>query len=152
MTIPRLLAVVWLCLAVVEFEGSFALGDEPVEFRRDVLPILSENCFACHGFDEAARQASMRLDTLEGALSESDSGEPAIVPGKPDESPLIHRVEAADVDERMPPPDADLVLSEEHKRVLRRWIEQGAQYQQHWSFEKPRAGRATKSARRRASY
>lgn len=110
-----------------------------VDFRRDVLPILSEHCFACHGFDENARQAGLRLDVAAGATSEADSGEIAVVPGSPEESELLLRVSSADPDLRMPPPETETVLTEDQRTVLRTWIEQGAVYEKHWSFAKPRA-------------
>src|SRR5438270_2956298 len=81
-------------------------GDPPVDFGRDVLPILSDNCFFCHGPDEKARKAKLRLDTKEGAFRVRD-GEAVIVPGKSAESELVRRLTAADADERMPPPKAN---------------------------------------------
>ncbi len=109
------------------------------EFNREVLPILSEHCFACHGFDPAARQAGLRLDVAEGATAEADSGIPAIVTFNPSESELLRRIDATDEDERMPPPEAGKQLSAEQREVLRNWIAGGAKYQRHWSFEPPQA-------------
>ena len=109
------------------------------EFQHDILPILSEYCFACHGPDEQARQSGLRLDNLEGALAIADSGEAAIVPSQADESPLIQRIESADADLRMPPPESDKVLSAQQLQLFRQWVESGADYQLHWSFVPPHA-------------
>src|SRR5687767_11852290 len=106
----------------------------PVEFNRDVRPILSDKCFACHGFDPKTRKGNLRLDTLEGATAEHD-GSRAVVPGDVSKSTLWARVNHADKDEVMPPPETNKALSPAEKETLRRWIEQGAKYQQHWSFE-----------------
>jgi len=114
-------------------------SDSAIEFRRDVLPILSENCFACHGFDEKARQAELRLDTPEGAVKETESGEFAIVPGAPGKSELLARINSDDEDLVMPPPDTEKRLSKKQRELLARWIKQGAEYQKHWSFEAPKA-------------
>lgn len=108
-------------------------GGERVDFRREVLPILSENCFACHGFDEQAREAELRLDNFAGATDF------AVVPGDPEGSELIARITSEDEDLRMPPPETEQTLTEAQKDILRRWIEQGAAYQEHWAFELPKA-------------
>ncbi len=108
-----------------------------VHFNRDVRPILAENCFACHGFDEAAREADLRLDTLEGAIGR-DGGVSAIVPGKPGESVLIARIMADDANEVMPPEHSGKLLTPAQKETLRKWIEQGATYEMHWSFTPPK--------------
>ena len=113
--------------------------DQPIEFRRDVLPILSENCFACHGFDEKARQADLRLDIASGATGVADSGQRAVVPGKPNESELVQRISSSDPDLRMPPPETEKTLTAEQQQILRKWIDQGAEFPKHWSFEKPQA-------------
>ena len=109
-----------------------------LEFNRDVRPILSNKCFRCHGFDEKSRQASLRLDVRESA-TRSATGRPAIVPGKPEESELIRRIDSPDPDERMPPPDSNRNLSNDEKETLRAWIASGAQYQSHWSLTPPQA-------------
>ncbi|MEZ6077398.1 MAG: DUF1549 domain-containing protein [Pirellulaceae bacterium] len=109
------------------------------EFKRDVLPILSENCFACHGPDEQARQSGLRLDLSEGALATADSGDAAIIPYHAEARPLIERIESHDADLRMPPPESGKELSAEQRQVLRQWIQSGADYELHWSFVPPRA-------------
>jgi len=103
-----------------------------IEFNRDVRPILSDNCFYCHGNDPSHRKAKLRLDVREEALEKE-----AFVPGKPDESELIARILTTDEDELMPPPDSHKKLTARDKEILKRWIAQGAAYQQHWSYEKP---------------
>lgn len=103
-----------------------------IQFNRDVRPILSDNCFFCHGPDPNHREGELRLDLREAALERK-----AFVPGQPDSSPLIARIFAEDADERMPPPDSPKKLTPRQKEILRRWIEQGAEYQQHWAYEPP---------------
>ncbi|WP_442505240.1 PSD1 and planctomycete cytochrome C domain-containing protein [Novipirellula sp. SH528] len=106
------------------------MGGDRVEFNRDIRPILSDNCFYCHGFDEAHREAGLRLDTFEGS-TESD----AIVPGNPDESELVRRILSDDPDEIMPPPDSERHLTSVERELVKQWIEQGAEYQQHWAWK-----------------
>ena len=114
------------------------LENSKLEYNRDVRPILSENCFACHGFDKHKREAGLRLDTRDGALEAGDSGEPAIKPGEPSESELVRRILSTDEDELMPPPHSGKELSAEQKSILQKWIEQGAEYAPHWAFDAPR--------------
>jgi len=111
-------------------------AEKPLNFNRDIRPILSENCFQCHGFDEKARQAELRLDTPESALVKHDDVTP-IVPGHPEQSDLWRRVTTDDESEMMPPPDSNRHLKPEQKELLKRWIEQGAPYAKHWSFIPP---------------
>src|SRR5215469_15948345 len=99
-----------------------------VDFNRDIRPILSENCYACHGPDQNKRKAGLRLDVRTNAISELKSGDVAIVPGKPSESKLVERITSKDEDERMPPLKTGKHLSPEQIETLRRWIEQGAEY------------------------
>jgi hypothetical protein len=108
----------------------------PVSFNRDVRPILSENCYQCHGPDAARRKAGLRLDTREGATAELDDGQ-AIVPRKPEDSLLLRRVAEADAGRRMPPARTSKRLSAEQIDVLRRWIARGAPYERHWSLIPP---------------
>ncbi len=107
-----------------------------ISFNRDIRPILSENCFACHGIDAEKREADLRLDLPEAAVGTADDNA-AIVPGKPGESLLWHRVMATDSDEIMPPADSHKKLTDGQKKTLRQWIQQGAHYQKHWAFERP---------------
>ncbi len=110
-------------------------GAETIDFNRDIRPILSDKCYKCHGPDEEKREADLRLDTLEGALADLGDGYHAVVPGKPDESELVWRIEADDEEDVMPPPDSDLVLSDSEKERLRQWVVEGAEWKNHWSFE-----------------
>jgi len=125
-------------LAVLLFVSAFsARAAEPVSFSRDVLPILSDNCFACHGQDESHRKADLRLDTREGATAVS-GGIAAIMPGKPEQSELFTRIISDDADEMMPPPKSHKPkLTAAQIDVLKRWIEAGAPWGKHWAFEKP---------------
>ncbi len=104
-----------------------------VSFNQSIRPILSENCFLCHGPDAASRKAGLRLDESESAFS-SREGVRAIVPGEPGESELIRRIYASDPEDRMPPADSERRLTEEEKAALRAWISAGAEYEQHWAF------------------
>ncbi len=101
---------------------------DPIEFNRDIRPLLSERCFRCHGPDSNAREAELRLDHREEALKT------AIVPGKPDTSELIARITSDDSDVRMPPAGAAKPLTDSEVALIVKWIEQGAPYQDHWSF------------------
>jgi len=110
-------------------------AEEPVEFNRDIRPILSDRCYYCHGPDEDERKADLRLDIAEGALRNL-GGYAAVVPGDPDASELFHRIISHDEDEVMPPPSAKKpAVSPEEIQTFRKWIEQGANYQGHWAFE-----------------
>ena len=128
------LILVWLGTACVarRVMGEDAIPAK-VEFNRDIRPILADTCFACHGPDQNKRQADLRLDVEEHAVG----NQKAIVPGKPDESEFIKRITADDADERMPPGSTGKTLLPRQLVLLRRWVEQGAQYQRHWSFMPP---------------
>jgi hypothetical protein len=108
-----------------------------IEFNRDVRPILSDNCFHCHGPDKNAREADLRLDLRDEATKPTASDATPIVAGKPAESEVVRRILSTDEGERMPPADSHKTLTARQKKILERWIEQGAEYQQHWSFEPP---------------
>lgn len=112
-------------------------ASEPVSFNERIQPILSEYCYHCHGPDAGSRQADLRLDRAEYAFAKSKDGKFAIVPGKPDESLLIQRILTTNVSERMPPPEAHKTLSAEDIALLRRWVAEGANYQEHWAFLTP---------------
>jgi len=126
------------CLMSASIVGTRGVQAAPkLDYNRHVRPILSDKCFACHGPDAAQRQAGLRLDDRAAALQKAESDLLAIVPGKPGESELIRRILAADATERMPPPDSKKSLSATEIETLTQWIEQGAQYDQHWSFRPP---------------
>ncbi len=121
--------------------ASLALAAEPnlpetVDYNRDVRPILSDKCFACHGFDPKQRKADRRIDTLDGATAAIE-GVRAIVPGDLKQSEAWQRIITSDNDDLMPPVKSYKSLSAAEKAILQRWIEQGAKYQKHWSFEAP---------------
>ena len=96
-----------------------------IEFNRDVRPILSDNCFHCHGPDKNARKAELRLDLRDEAIKAAESGATPIVPGKPAESELSRRIASADADEVMPPPESHKKLTPRQKEILNRWISRG---------------------------
>lgn len=127
----RNLAISVLILPV-SLVGSVCAEDASIQFNRDVRPILSENCFACHGPDSATREADLRLDTEEGAMAVG-----VIEKGNADASELIARILASDPDELMPPPDSHKKLTAAQKKILRDWIDAGAEWQPHWAFIAP---------------
>ena len=106
------------------------LGVESVQYNRDIRPILSDNCFDCHGPDAAKRKADLRLDI-------GDEGKSVVVAGKPEASELFKRISHSDSQEKMPPEDSGRVLTESEVGTLRRWIEQGARWEKHWAFIPP---------------
>ena len=117
--------------------GVLKSGPSQVDFNRDVRPILAENCFKCHGPDDEARKAKLRLDLRAEALKPAKSGESAIVPGAPGKSQMMARITAADLDERMPPLKSGKKLNTGQIELLRKWIAQGAPYATHWAYAKP---------------
>ena len=122
---PAILAILVLPLAKAE---------DPISFSRQIRPILSENCIACHGPDDKARKAKLRLDDEASAKSDR-KGDIAIVPGKPELSSLIQRIESKDPEEVMPPPKQHKVISPEQVALLKTWIRQGARWGKQWSYE-----------------
>ena len=128
--------VVAITFVVVQVASVFA--SEPVTYNQDILPILSENCFSCHGFDKGAREAGLRLDSLEGATQVLESGEVAIQAGNIQDSALISRILSNDPDVVMPPASSGKSLTTEQKETLQLWIAQGAKYEAHWAFIPPK--------------
>jgi mono/diheme cytochrome c family protein len=128
-----------LALAAQQSTSRSTQAADPIDYNWDVRPILSENCFQCHGPDEKARRAGLRLDQAEGAtrVLNEQSGRRAIVPGSPDQSELIRRVTNPNVVARMPPAQTNKTLTPEKIETLRRWIAEGAQYKPHWSYISP---------------
>ncbi len=132
----------WICgpllgLVTVVWMGLPKSFGAPVDFNRDVRPILSDHCFACHGFDEAKRKAGLRLDGREDATRGGKSGKPAITTGKPDQSEVYRRIVTQDADDHMPPAEFGKPLNAAQVEVLKRWIEEGAEFKGHWAFESP---------------
>lgn len=119
------------CLLLV---SAFLTHAESIDFNRDIRPILSDRCFQCHGPDGGNRKAGLRLDTREGALKLTDSGLAAIAPEYPEQSEIIARISSDDADELMPPPESKISLTPAEKETLKKWIKEGAAYDEHWSF------------------
>jgi len=130
------------CLTLVFFQLAGWAAAEPVNtvaFNRDIRPILSDNCYLCHGPAKATRKADLRFDTQEGAFADL-GGYRAIVPGNVKESHLWQRISADDPGEKMPPPKSGRKLTPRQIELLRLWIEQGAKWENHWSFIAPLQG------------
>ncbi len=108
-----------------------------IDYATQIQPILSENCFHCHGPDENTREAGLRLDSHEGATAKSEEHALAIVVGDPDASELMNRILNKDPDEVMPPPDQHKPVSEAEAALLKKWIKEGAPYSKHWAFVAP---------------
>ena len=117
---------------------GFAAEEKPIDFSRQILPLLSETCFKCHGPDKTNREAGLRLDKQQPALTGLESGKTAVVPGKSAMSELYRRISSADPDLRMPPVDSGKKLTSQEIALLKRWIDEGAQWSGHWAFESAR--------------
>jgi hypothetical protein len=126
-------------------EGSDTAGRDV--FNSTVRPILARHCFKCHGPDDRARKAKLRLDVRADALRGGKSARPAIAPGRPEQSELIRRIVSEDEEELMPPPHTKNPLSEADRQVLRRWIAAGAEYRPHWAFVEPKQVRPPRVSR-----
>ena len=124
-----------LLLSLLPF--ALTAAETPLAFNRDIRPILSENCFSCHGFDEKSRKAKLRLDLPEEAMRERKDGTP-IVPGDLAKSEVWQRIISEDPDDVMPPPKSHLKLSAQDKATIKAWIQQGAKYESHWAFAAPK--------------
>lgn len=116
---------------------SFGHADESVSFNRDIRPLFSENCLACHGNDAAKREARLRLDDPASVFDDTRRGGPVLVPGDPDASELIRRITSDDPDDRMPPPESGKSLTATQIAIVQHWVEDGAAYEEHWSFIPP---------------
>ncbi len=133
-SVPLWLISIFFSPALLAAPGSTSGG---IEYNRDVRPILSENCFTCHGPDSAARKAGLRLDKFDEAIAPRKDSSPAIVPGKPEASELVRRINASDPDDVMPPAKTHKTLTAQQKELLKNWIAAGAKYQAHWSLIPP---------------
>lgn len=122
-----------VALALLPLVASAASAEPPLDFNRDIRPILAENCFYCHGQDSNKRQAELRLDLREAALKSE-----AFVPRDAAASELVKRINSGDPDQLMPPPKSNRRLSLDQKKLLERWINEGAAYSQHWAYVAPR--------------
>lgn len=120
----------WILLAGIPAAAA------PVDFQRQIRPLLSENCFQCHGPDSGTRMAGLRLDRREDAFHIRKSGV-LIVPGKPDASLVYQRISATDASRRMPPAMSRKSMTPQQVALIRQWIEQGAPWRNHWAFEAP---------------
>ncbi len=132
-------AIIGLAFFVTGLHQAQAV--EEIDFNRDIKPILSQNCFACHGPDGHDRKAGLRLDVREAAIEKG-----AFKPGVPEESEMMRRIASADADEVMPPPESNKTLDAEQQQLLKRWIAEGATYKEHWSFIPPQPQRPPASA------
>ncbi len=112
--------------------NSFADAAPPISYGRDIRPILSDNCFFCHGQDPNQRKADIRFDTRQG---QKESG--AIVPGKPEKSELLTRILSHEAGQQMPPPKSNRKLTDQQKSLIKQWITEGAEFEDHWAFQTP---------------
>ena len=126
---------IWLLMASLLIVRRSEAAGAPVDFNRQIRPILAEHCYQCHGPDEAKRKAGLRLDQPEGAAQRLKSGVRAVVPGRAAESRLLEVITSADPDEHMPPASTGKQLSADQVSVLRRWIEEGATWRGHWAYQ-----------------
>ena len=124
-------------VSTLSFAGGKSSADEPIHYGREIRPILARYCLACHGPDEAARKADLRLDVRDSATQTLPSGERAIVPGDPDHSEMLNRLLSSDPDISMPPAEFGKKPTEQEIEILRSWIAQDAEYTQHWAYLKP---------------
>ena len=142
-----LLAAGVLCSALGTSAAAAATSAK-IDFNRDIRPILSENCYTCHGPDAAKLKSNLRFDLKESALGKAKSGEIAVVPGAPEKSEMIRRLTTTDPDDVMPPAKEDKALKPQQVELLKRWIKEGAVWAGHWAFEpitKPAAPKAARS-------
>ncbi len=129
----------WSISLVVLAASPWAIAhaaDTSIDFNRDIRPLLSDRCFACHGPDDKTQEAGLRLDLRDAATAELESGSTAIVAGKPSASELIARIRSTDPDVVMPPPHIGKPITPAEAALLERWIADGAEYRGHWAFER----------------
>src|SRR5437899_2077767 len=135
------LVAIWMTLSLFwcgrDVLAAEQAATKPVDFNRDVRPILSDNCFACHGPDEKQRQGNLRLDTKDAAFA-SRAGYQIIVAGDASKSRLFQRISAADKATRMPPPWSGKTLTDQQIELIRRWIDERAPWLIHWAYVAPK--------------
>lgn len=135
-----ILMVLWIFYGCKQHAFETTLADalpDYVDFNYHIKPILSDRCYTCHGPNEADRKADLRLDTKERAFSALADGKKAIYSKNPDKSILFSRIYSDDADYKMPPPESKLELSQKEIALIYKWIDQGAEWKEHWSFTKP---------------
>lgn len=133
----RITALLTILVFTLIGTAPISAADSSVDFSKDVLSVLSDRCFKCHGPDAAERVSDLRLDTKEGVYSKLESEVTAVVPGKLNASELIRRITSNDPDIKMPPEDSGKVLSESEIAALKTWVSSGAQWEEHWAFVTP---------------
>jgi hypothetical protein len=124
-------------LAIGTASVTIVAATPTLQFNRDIRPLLSDNCFQCHGPDSGSRKAGLRLDTKEGLYGGTKKHGPVLTAGDPAKSALWSRITTSDPDDRMPPPESHKELKADQRAILKRWIEEGAPWQPHWAFIKP---------------
>ena len=137
--IPQILKPLLLNCFIISFAliSNQSLRAKEIDFSKNILPVLSNNCFGCHGPDKAKRKAGLRLDEAEGAKAKLESGSIALVPGNVSKSEIYQRITSTDPDEVMPPADSGKKLTKEETENIKEWIKSGGEWGKHWSFEKP---------------
>jgi hypothetical protein len=133
--LARILSITLIASACSPPSGTAAELPGKVDFNSEIRPILSDRCYKCHGPDNNTRKAKLRLDHEESAKATSNGGLPVVQPGNTGRSELYLRITATDPDEKMPPPDSNVSLDPEEIGLIKRWIDQGATWGKHWSFE-----------------
>lgn len=136
MSVPFKTYIFCHCIALL-CHAAVAETTDRVDFNSQIRPILSDNCFFCHGPDATHREGGLRLDQKEAAFGEGDSGLVAIVPGKPEESEVLQRILETDLDLLMPKPESGKHLNSQEIELLKKWIEQGAEWEDHWAYRTP---------------
>ena len=140
--------LIGLVVFLIACEGSFFEDSDKVDFNFHVKPILSDRCYTCHGPDAQKREAGLRLDLVENAHAPLESGNGrALVPGDHQQSAVGQRILSSDPDFMMPPPESNLKLTKEEKEILIKWIDQGAEYKEHWAFTKPSKTKVPRSGK-----
>jgi hypothetical protein len=134
-------------LIAVAVAVALSRASAAVDYARDVLPILSDKCYHCHGPDETGRKAKLRLDTKEGTLRTKD---PIVIPGQSRESELINRITTTNLDDLMPPPDSNRSLTPKQIATLKQWVNEGAKWGTHWAFVPPQRPAVPKLSNRKA--
>ena len=139
-------SIIWILLFVSILGFGNKITANEISFSKQILPLLSNNCFECHGPDKEERKAGLRLDTHDGALMELKSGFNALVPNNSSESELYLRIISEDSEEVMPPPESGKNLTVEEKELIKKWIDSGGEWGKHWAFEKPKKDEVPQAA------